>query len=82
MSNLLNSMAQSANLPATSRLLIAHHKGLSIRTTTVWAWKYGLSLRAIVTNAKASFSMGGYLSSALQSAWLASIRVSILFLPP
>ena len=64
MLNSLNSMAQSANLPATSRLLIAHHKGLSIRTTTVWAWKYGLSLQAIVTNAKASFSIGTLFCSA------------------
>ena len=63
-------MAQSANLPAASGLLIARCKGLSVRTTTVWAWKYGLSLQAIVTNVKASFSMGGYLSSAPRSARL------------
>ena len=37
MSNSLNSMAQSANRPAASGLLIARRKGLSIRTTTVWA---------------------------------------------
>ena len=71
MSNLLNSMAQSANLPAALGLLIARRKGLSVRTTTVWAWKYGLSLRAAVTSAKASFSMGGYLSFALRSTRLA-----------
>ena len=71
MSNSLNSIAQSANRPAASGLLIAHHKGLSVRTIIVWAWKYGLSLRAAVTNAKASFSMGGYLSSAPRSAQLA-----------
>ena len=70
MSNLLNSMAQSASRPAASRLLIARCRGLLVRTTTIWAWKYGLSLRAAVTNAKASFSMGGYLSSAPQSARL------------
>ena len=71
MSNSLNSMAQSVNHPTASGLLIAHRKGLSVRTTTVWAWKYGLSLRATVTNAKASFSMGGNLSSAPRSARLA-----------
>ena len=71
MSNSLSSMAQSANLPAMSRLLIACHKGLSVRMTTVWAWKYGLSLRAAVTSVKASFSMGRYLSSAPRSTRLA-----------
>ena len=70
MSNSLNSMAQSANRPVVSGLLVARYKGLSVRTTTVWAWKYGLSLRAAVTNAKASFSMGGYLFLAPRSAQL------------
>ena len=65
MSNLLNSMAESANRPTASGLLIARRRGLSVRTTTVWTWKYGLSLRVAVTNTKASFSKGGYLSSAL-----------------
>ena len=36
----------------------------------MWAWKYGLSLRTAVTNAKASFSIMGYLSSTPQSARL------------
>ena len=71
MSNLLNSMAYSANQPAALGLLIACRRGLSIRTITMWAWKYGLSLRAVITNAKVSFSIGGYLSSAPRSAWLA-----------
>ena len=44
-SNSFNSMAQSANRPATSGLLIAHRRGLSVRMTTVWAWKYGLKVR-------------------------------------
>ena len=34
------------------------------------AWKYGLSFRAIVTNAKESFSIYGYLSSSPRSARL------------
>ena len=34
------------------------------------AWKYNLSFRAIVTNAKASFSIGRYFSSTPQSARL------------
>ena len=71
MLNLLNSMAQSANLPTVSRLLITRRKGLSVRMTTIWAWKYSLSLRAAVTSAKASFSMGGYLSSTSRSTRLA-----------
>ena len=70
MSNLLNSIAHSAIHLAASRLLIALQRGLSVRTITVYAWKYGLSLRVAVTNAKASFSIGGYLSSAPQSALL------------
>ena len=37
MSNLFNSMAHSTNRPAASRLLIARHKGLSVRTITVWS---------------------------------------------
>ena len=50
MLNSLSSMAQSANFPAASGLLIARRKGLSVKTTTVWAWKYGLSLRVTVTS--------------------------------
>ena len=70
MSNSLNSIAHSANFLAASGLLIARHNGLLVRTITVWAWKYGLSLRAAVTKAKAWFSIGGYLSSAPRSARL------------
>ena len=71
MSNSLISMVQSASHPAASGLLIARRRGLSVRTITIWAWKYDLSLRATVTNTKASFSMGGYLSLAPRSARLA-----------
>ena len=64
MSNSLNFITYRVIHLAASRLLIAHCKGLSVRTIIVWAWKYGLSLQATVTKAKASFSIGGYLSSA------------------
>ena len=67
-SNSLSSIAHKAILPATSRLLIALFKGWSIRTTIVWAWKYGLSFRAAVISAKANFSILGYLSSAPRKA--------------
>ena len=59
MSNSLNFIAHSAIRPTALGLLITLHRGLSVRTTIVWAWKYSLSLRAVVTNAKASFSIGG-----------------------
>ena len=66
----LNSITHSAIRPATSLLLIARHRGLSVRTTIVWAWKYGLSLRVAITKVKASFSIGGYLSSTPRNAQL------------
>ena len=59
MSNSLNFIAHSAICPTALGLLITLHRGLSVRTTIVWAWKYSLSLRAVVTNAKASFSIRG-----------------------
>ena len=71
MSNSLNSIAHNAIRPTASRLIIARRKGLSVRTITVWDWKYGLSLQAAITKAKASFSMGGYLSSTPRNARLA-----------
>ena len=64
MSSSLNSIAYSADRPTTLGLLIACCKGLLVRMIIMWAWKYGLSLQAIITKAKTSFSMGGYLSSA------------------
>ena len=70
MSNSLNFITYSVIRLAALGLLIARHKGLSVRTITVWAWKYGLSLQAAVTKAKVSFSIGGYLSSAPPSARL------------
>ena len=69
-SNLLNLIAHSAIRPAALGLLIALRRGLSIKTITVCALKYSFSLWAAVTKAKASFSIGGYLSSAPQSARL------------
>ena len=59
-SNSFNSTTHNAIRPAASKLLITLRKGLSIRTTIVCAWKYNLSFRATVTNAKESFSFGGY----------------------
>ena len=69
-SNSLSLIAHKANLPAASGLLITLFKGWSIRTTIVWAWKYGLSFRAAVISAKANFSILGYLSSAPRKALL------------
>ena len=68
--NSLNSIAHSVNRLAASGLLITCCNSLSVRTITVWAWKYGLSLRATVTKAKASFSIGRYLSFVPRSTLL------------
>ena len=70
MSNSLSSTAYKAILPAASGLLIAFLKSLSIKMTMVCAWKYDLSFRAAINNAKANFSIWGYLSSAPQSTGL------------
>ena len=64
MSNSLNSIAHGTICPVASRLLIALQRGLSVTMITGCAWKYGLSLRVAITNAKASFSISEYLSSA------------------
>ena len=69
-SNSLNSIAYNAIRLVASGLLIAHCKVLSVKTTTVWVWKYGLSLRAAITKVKTSFSIGGYLSSTPWNAQL------------
>ena len=69
-SNSLSLIAHKAILPATSGLLITLFKGWSVRTTIVWAWKYGLSFRAAVISAKANFSILGYLSFAPRKALL------------
>ena len=68
--NSLSSIAHKAILPAASGLLISLFKSWFVRTTMVWAWKYGLSFRAAVISAKANFSILGYLSSAPQNALL------------
>ena len=69
-SNSLNLITYSAIRPAASGLIIALCRGLSVRTIIVWAWKFGLSLRAAITNTKSSFSIEGYLSSTPRSARL------------
>ena len=46
----------------------------------VCAWKYGLIFRVAVTNAKASFSIWGYLSSALHNARLVKYTGSVIAL--
>ena len=56
--------------PAASGLLIAFRNGWLVSITIVWAWKYGRSFLTAVTKANASFSKGGYLSSAPLSAQL------------
>ena len=70
MSNSLNSIAHKAIRLVASGLFMTLLKGLSVRTTMVYAWKYGLSFHAVVTNVKARFSIWGYLSSAPQNARL------------
>ena len=70
MSNSLNSIAYKTSHPAASKLSIVFWKGLSVWTTVVCAWKYGLSLWAAVIKVKGNFSIGGYLSSAPLSARL------------
>ena len=80
MSNSLNSTAHNAIHPAASGLLIALHKGLSVRTIMVCSWKYGLIFRAAITNAKASFSIWGYLSSAPHNARLVKYTGSVIAL--
>ena len=79
MLNSFNSIAHSAICPAASGLLIALRRGLSVRMITVSAWNYGLSFRATVANAKASFSIRGYLSSAPRSARL--VKYTVFFTP-
>ena len=70
MSNSLNSTTHNAIHSTVSGLLIALRRGLSIKTIIVCAWKYGLSFCAVITNAKASFSIWGYLSSTPRSTQL------------
>ena len=66
----LSSMTHFTSLPKVSGFcnicFIRHSVGISI----VWAWKYGRSLFAVVTNARTSFFIFGYLSSAPLKAQL------------
>ena len=64
-SNSLSSIAHRTSHPAPS-----FDNSLFVWTTMVCAWMYDLSFRTTVINAKASFSIGGYLPSAPQSAQL------------
>ena len=68
--NSFSLIALKAILSVASGLLIALFKGWSVRTTIVWAWKYGLSFRAAIISAKANFSILGYISSASRKALL------------
>ena len=52
MSNSLNSIAHSVIHPAASELLISCRKGLLVKTTIVWAWKYGLSFVSCYNQSK------------------------------
>ena len=70
MSNSSSSIAHRTNRLVAFTLFIVFHSGLFVWTTMVCAWKYGLSFLAVVINAKASFSIGGYLPSTPWSARL------------
>jgi len=70
MLNSSSSIAHKIIHPAAFGIFIALCNGLSVWTIMVYAWKYGLSFRAAVIREKASFSMRGYLPSALGSARL------------
>ena len=82
MSNSLNSIAHNAIRSAASALLIARYRGLSVRTITVWAWKYGLSLRAAITKVKTSFSIGGIFPLCLRVLDLCSTQAFVPCLLP
>ena len=63
MSNSLNSIAHFTSLPKVSGLCNMCFIGSSVGILIVWAWKYGRSLLAVVTNARTRFSIFEYLSS-------------------
>ena len=69
-SNSPSSTTHRTSHPAASRLFIAFYSNLSVWTTMVCAWKYGLSFRAAMISVKASFSIEGYCPSAPHSAQL------------
>ena len=62
--------AHFISLPEVSGLCNICFIGCYVGILIVWAWKYGRSLPAIVTNARTSFSIFGYLSSTLLRARL------------
>ena len=68
MSNLLNLIAHNVVRLVASGLPNAFRKGLSVKMIIMYAWKYGFRFLAVVTKAKVSFSIGGYLSSTPLSA--------------
>ena len=60
----LSSMAYFTSLLKVSGLCNICFIGCFVGISMVWAWKYGRSLLAVVTNARTSFSIFRYLSSA------------------
>ena len=56
MSNSLNSMVHFTSLPEVFGLCNICFIGCYVGISIVWAWKYGRSLLAVVTNARTSFS--------------------------
>ena len=64
MLNSLSSVAHFTSLHEVSGLCGICFIGYSVGISMVCAWKYGRSLLAVVTNARTSFSIFGYLSSA------------------
>ena len=64
MSNSLSSMAHFTSLPKVSGLCNICFIGCSVGISIVWAWKYCRSLLVMDTNARTSFCIFGYLSSA------------------
>ena len=68
--NSLNSMAYFTSLLKVSGLCNIFFIGCYVGISMVWAWKYGRSLLAVVTNARTSFSIFRYLSSAPLKAQL------------
>ena len=63
MLNSLSSIAHFTSLPEVSGLFSICFIGYYVGISVVWAWKYGRSLLVVVTNARTSFSIFGYLSS-------------------
>ena len=64
MSNSLSSMAHFMSLTEVSGLCSICFIGCSVGILMIWAWKYGRSLLAVVTNSRTSFSIFEYRSFA------------------